>query len=97
MRRFLTILLIGYCLLFILCLLHALYAGVDIARSWPVLLITEPWDSLIGLFYVYLTHGYLTDEYWEKLSAAGLAVVLAGGVINVVILWGLSRLFRKAK
>jgi hypothetical protein len=96
LRKLLVALSIGYGAVFAVCLLRAFHGGMEIGASLPALLITEPFSSLIGMLYVHAFGGDVTNEYWDKLNMAGVLVVVAAGLINMMILWGLAQLFPKS-
>ncbi len=83
---------VAYLLLVCACLARAIVGGMDIRADLPLLLATEPWSSLLGIFYVRFFGGYITDEFWDRLSVEGWIVVTISGAANALILWLLVRL-----
>ena len=96
-RRLALAVLLIYGVLFGTSLIYSLFAGLKLSASGPLLLISEPWSSLIGFVFVYVCHGFMTNEYWDKLNGAGVAIVTASGCINMILIWTVAQLFKESK
>jgi hypothetical protein len=93
MRRISLTFVIIYSLLFGASLLYSFCHGLRVTESFPALFLTEPWTSLEDLID---PHGdYSVDYTWEFISYTGAGILIAGGIVNAAILWGVSRLFKK--
>jgi len=88
MRRFFVVLSLAYGLIFALALIYrGVYRTVESALmvSW----LGIPGTTCIG--------EYLTLKGDDALSySETMLLVIASGAVNVAILWGISRLFRKS-
>jgi hypothetical protein len=80
----------------VICLIRLFWDGASIQSSVPLVLITEPWSTLLGSLCQRFVHDLIVDYYSDQLNAFAIGVFILSGIINASLLWILSRWFNKS-